>query len=311
MSAHLSNGHHSLRRLRAFAVLLLAMAAGGAWAADSGGQTVASAGSLSIKQQELETVLRKLDANERQALRSDPAGVERWLRQRLAGEALLQEARRKDWAARPEVKAQVDAAVREVSERIIANSYLESVAKVPENYPSDAELRAAYEQEKANLQVPAFYQLAQIFLAAPASDAAAVTRTRASAEALARQAAAGDFAALARQYSQDESSAARGGEVGSLPLAQILPEMRPVVAGMKAGEVRGPVQSAAGFHLVKLLASTPARVATLEEVVPRLRAALRQQRLQQQIATHMDGLVPASTMKIDSAAVTATLNKAD
>ncbi|MFP6544888.1 hypothetical protein VST49_33335, partial [Pseudomonas aeruginosa] len=38
--------------------------------------------------------------------------------------------------------------------QIVLRTYLESVSTVPEDYPSDAELQAAYQANKAQLAVP-------------------------------------------------------------------------------------------------------------------------------------------------------------
>lgn len=277
-------------------------------AADSG-TSVASVGSVSIKQQEVEQLLRGMPDAERDAVKGNRAGLENWLRQRLASEALLKEAQGKGWDKRAEIKTRVDAAVREATDRIVATSYLDSVAQLPEGYPSEADVRAAYERAKEGFQLPATYHVAQIFLAAPANDGAAVAKARAQAQDLVGQARSGDFAELARKNSQDERSAARGGDVGTLPLAQLLPEVRDPVSGLQPGQVSEPVQSSAGIHVLKLLDSQAPRIATLDEVKPRLQQVLRQQRKQELIEAYMARLAPAGSIKIDSAALDAAMGK--
>lgn len=273
------------------------------------GPVVARAGAVTVGQDDVERLLQGLPEADRAAARNHRAGIENWLRQRLAGEALLREAQAKGWAERPEVKARVDAAAREISARIVSSTYLESVAQVPAGYPSEAEVKAAYEDGKANFQVPAAYRVAQIFLAVQGSDAAATAKVRDEARKLAAQARQGDFAALAKSRSQDPRGAARGGEVGTLPLAQMLPEVRDTVARLKVGQVSEPVQSAAGFHVMKLLDTQAARTATLEEMQPQLVAAMRQQRQQQLVQAYMAKLVAPGTVSIDTAALDAVLQK--
>lgn len=302
-------------RLRTLAALLLAAsaslgAAAQQIAAPTGAPVVARLGELTVRQDEVEKLLQALPDAERAAVKDNRASVEGWLRQRLLGEALLKEARDKGFTDKPEVKAKIDAAVRELTARIVTTGYLESVSQVPAGYPSEAELSAAYEQGKAGFNLPATYRVAQIFLATPDTATAAVAKVREEAQKLAREArGGGDFAALARAKSQDRSSAERGGEVGNLPLARMLPEVRDAIAKLKTGQVGDPVQSAAGFHVVKLLDSQPARTATLEEMRPQLQAALRQQRQQQLIQAHLTQLAPATQLSIDAAALDAALRK--
>ena len=302
-------------RLRTLAALLLAAsaslgAAAQQIAAPTGAPVVARLGELTVRQDEVEKLLQALPDAERAAVKDNRASVEGWLRQRLLGEALLKEARDKGFTDKPEVKAKIDAAVRELTARIVTTGYLESVSQVPAGYPSEAELSAAYEQGKAGFNLPATYRVAQIFLATPDTATAAVAKVREEAQKLAREArGGGDFAALARAKSQDRSSAERGGEVGNLPLARMLPEVRDAIAKLKTGQVGDPVQSAAGFHVVKLLDSQSARTATLEEMRPQLQAALRQQRQQQLIQAHLTQLAPATQLSIDAAALDAALRK--
>ena len=302
-------------RLRTLAALLLAAsaslgAAAQQIAAPTGAPVVARLGDLTVRQDEVEKLLQALPDAERAAVKDNRASVEGWLRQRLLGEALLKEARDKGFTDKPEVKAKIDAAVRELTARIVTTGYLESVSQVPAGYPSEAELSAAYEQGKAGFNLPATYRVAQIFLATPDTATAAVAKVREEAQKLAREArGGGDFAALARAKSQDRSSAERGGEVGNLPLARMLPEVRDAIAKLKTGQVGDPVQSAAGFHVVKLLESQPARTATLDEMRPQLQAALRQQRQQQLIQAHLTQLAPATQLSIDAAALDAALRK--
>lgn len=300
--------------LRAAAGVLLASCLGAATAqtppqASPANPVVASLGAVTVGRADVERLLQSLPEAERSALRDNRGALDNWLRQRLASETLLREARAKGWAERPEVKARIDAAVDEITQRIVATSYLESLAQLPAGFPSDAEVSTAYEQGKAGFALPAVYRVAQIYLAAPAGDAAAQAKVREEARKLATQARSGDFASLARSRSDDKRSAERGGEVGALPLAQLLPEVRTVVGKLKVGEVSEAVASDAGFHIVKLLETQPARTATLQEMKPQLQAALRQQRQQQLVQAHMAGLAPAGSVTIDGAALDAALRQ--
>lgn len=274
--------------------------------------SIANLGSINISAAEVQQLLRAMPEGERAKVKSNREGLENWLRQRLAGEALLRDAQQKKWAERPEVKSRIDAAVKETTARIVTRSYLESLVKLPAGFPSDAELRAAYERNQSQLNIAPTYRVAQIFLpVAPNADAATIAAVRSKAAELTKQARTGDFAALAKEHSQDARSASKGGEVGNLPLAQLLPETREIVSSMQPNQVSEPVRSASGFHVLKLLASQPARPATLEEVKPTLQAALREQRQQELVNEYLSKLAPSSEVKIDNAALEAALQRVD
>lgn len=61
-----------------------------------------------------------------------------------------------------------------------------------------------------------------------------------------------DFAAAAKQYSED-GSAAQGGELGWLSPGETVPEFEKAMDGLKVGEISGLVQSGFGWHLIQVL----------------------------------------------------------
>lgn len=63
----------------------------------------------------------------------------------------------------------------------------------------------------------------------------------------------GDFAALAKQYSQDPGSRDQGGDLGFFPRGAMVPEFENVAFSLAVGQVSNPVQTAFGFHLIKVL----------------------------------------------------------
>lgn len=60
----------------------------------------------------------------------------------------------------------------------------------------------------------------------------------------------GDFAALARKYSQDPASARNGGELPWIQPGQTLKEFEDAAYALKKGEMSGVVQSPVGFHII-------------------------------------------------------------
>lgn len=270
---------------------------------------VVTLGALSVDQGEVEKMLQTLPPGERTAIKNDPSALQNWLRQRVTSEAVLREARSKGWADRPEVKARIEAAVAEVTNHVIATTFLDSLTQVPADYPSDTEIKAAYEQNKVNFNLPPRYRVAQIYLPTDANDAVGNKKIAKQATTLAKAARKGDFAELAKAESKDQATAARGGEVGTLALTDMLPEVREVVVKLKTGEVSDPIQAVAGIRIIKLLDVQPARMATPEEMKPLLQQALRQQRQQQLVQTYLSGLAPADQVTIDTIALDAALKK--
>jgi len=264
---------------------------------ERGAPAVARLGNQQIDVPELKSVLASLPAESREQLRGNRGALEGWLRSRLAQKAVLEQADAQGWRQRPEVEQQTRAA----TEQIVFRDYMLSVSQVPADYPSAAELQQAYDAGKAQWMTPPMYRVSQIFLAL--NDPQSVDAVRRQAQELSRkaQAAPGDFAALATQYSQDPDTAQRGGDSGLQPLQQLVPAVREAVSRLKVGAVSEVVQSPAGFHVLKLTAQQPARTATLDELRERLTQALRAQRQEQIAKAYLEGMLNTATLSIDGA----------
>jgi len=264
---------------------------------ERGAPAVARLGNQQIDLPELKSVLASLPAESREQLRGNRGALESWLRSRLAQKAVLEQADAQGWRQRPEVEQQTRAA----TEQIVFRDYMLSVSQVPADYPSAAELQQAYDSGKAQWVTPPMYRVSQIFLAV--NDLQSVDAVRRQAQELSRkaQAAPGDFAALATQYSQDPDTAQRGGDSGLQSLQQLVPPVREAVSRLKVGAVSEVVQSPAGFHVLKLTAQQPARTATLDELRERLTQALRAQRQEQIAKAYLEGMLNTATLSIDGA----------
>nr|WP_085747268.1 peptidylprolyl isomerase [Pseudomonas sp. R45(2017)] len=258
---------------------------------------VARLGNQQVSPEELQALLAAVPPQTREQLRGNREALERWIRSRLAEKAVLEQADAQGWAQRPDVVRQTRAA----TEQIVFRDYLQSVSQVPADYPSAAELQQAYDAGKANWQTPALYRVSQIFLGVNEPQNLEVVRKQATELSKKAQSTPADFAALAKEFSQDRLTAERGGDTGLQPLQQLVPEVRGAVARLKVGAVSDPVQSSAGFHVIKLTEQQPARTATLEELRDQLTQALRAQRQEQIAQAYLDGMLNTATLSIDGA----------
>lgn len=62
-----------------------------------------------------------------------------------------------------------------------------------------------------------------------------------------------NFATLAILYSEDQGSAAKGGEIGFFGRGELYPEYEAVAFKLKEGEVSEVIESKAGFHIIQLI----------------------------------------------------------
>jgi len=104
-------------------------------------------------------------------------------------------------------------------------------------------------------------------------------RLRQRAEDVRRKAASGaDFAALARQSSDDAGTRERGGDLGSFARAAHPAAFDAAAFALKPREVSAVVQTEYGFHVIKVLAHESARANTLAEATPEIRRRLLAER---------------------------------
>lgn len=112
---------------------------------------------------------------------------------------------------------------------------------------SDTEIEARQEQLRQAIGKPEAL-LAQIWL--PVDDPMREAEVRQVAERLTDQIRGGaNFVALAQQFSQDPS-AAKGGDMGWVPLSTLEPEVREAVAATEDNRLTDPVRTAAGYTIM-------------------------------------------------------------
>ncbi len=139
---------------------------------------------------------------------------------------------------------------------------------------TDADLHAQYDKEKGQLTVPEKRHARHILITGK-DDAAALKE----AEDVAAQAKAGkDFGELARQYSKDPGSARNGGDLGWADRSAFVAPFADALFSMKPGEIRGPVKTQFGYHIIRLEEIAAGKGKSFEEALPKLEADVRRNR---------------------------------
>ncbi len=144
----------------------------------------------------------------------------------------------------------------------------------------EAELDAQYKQNIAQYSTAEQIRASHILFKTEAKDEAAV---KAVAEGVLKRVKAGeDFAALAKQYSEDESNNSRGGDLDYFGRGTMVPEFEQVAFALKPGDVSDPVKTSFGFHIIKLVDHRQASTRPLAEVRTEIGEQLKWQKAQQQ-----------------------------
>jgi len=106
----------------------------------------------------------------------------------------------------------------------------------------------------------------QIVLKAVDGDKQKLEEVKKKAEELRKKAVAGeDFAALAKENSEDSGTAAKGGDMGFFEEYQLMPQLRTAFE-LKVGEISPILKSALGYHLLKAEEIQESATKPIEEV---------------------------------------------
>lgn len=293
----------------AMACALVLGAGSAAQAADKSpaGDVIASAGPATVTTAEMQKILRTLDPQTRAQFLSNPTQVRDEVRQRLAENLLLRDAK----ARKIEEQPAVIAAIERAKNKILVEAYMQSavpLSAIPE--PSDAELRQLYEKNKENprLMAPKTFRLAQILVAVPqGADQATDEKAHQKAVDLAKQAKAkpADFAALAKANSDDATSAQKGGEVEPLAEDQLAQPVRQLVSSMNRGDVTAdPIRTPGGWSILKMLDIKPPALRSYDEVKPGLIQVVKQAQLEQAQQKYVVDFVQKNNPQVPDAAIT-------
>lgn len=132
---------------------------------------------------------------------------------------------------------------------------------------SEEQAKKFYDANKEMFKVPDQVHAQYILVKAAAKDPESVRAdARKRAEEAARRAAAGeDFAALAKQFSQDQT-AAKGGDVGFFPRGVMFPKFEEVAFSAKPGDISPVFETPKGFNVMKVLERKPESIRPFDEV---------------------------------------------
>lgn len=231
---------------------------------------IARGGSVELGEQDVRAAIALMPSQAQTNLRTNAGMLTDLVRSELIERAIIEEAR----AAHFDTESSTRAHLEQSQRKALANLWIATKATPPADYPSDAQIRAAYEQQVA--ATPTEYHLAQIFIRAPnAGNARTLSAALAKVTQVTAALSTAEFAALARQYSDDAATARSGGDSGFLRSEQLLADVQDAVKALQPGQVAGPIKSSAGFHFLKLLEKRPITPLPYERVRDRLRAELR------------------------------------
>lgn len=142
---------------------------------------------------------------------------------------------------------------------------------------TEDEVAAEYEQRIGQLKQEAAAKatVSAILIETGSKRSLEEARTRAE-EVVAKLKAGGQFADLARSYSDDPISLEKGGDLGEVQPGFFGDEFDQAVASLKVGQVSEPVETGFGLQILKVTRRDEVKLPTLETLRPEIEMALKQ-----------------------------------
>ena len=157
-----------------------------------------------------------------------------------------------------------------------------------ETHVSEQDLESYYRDHREEFRVPEEVNVRHILIKTPAGPDGKVDpkidqQARSKAEDVLKQVkAGGDFAELAKKFSEDAGSAKNGGSLGWIGRKVSVAEFEKVAFSLPKGSTSELVKSSFGYHIIHVDDKHEARVKSLDEVKAQIEPTIEQQKVSRQ-----------------------------
>lgn len=264
--------------LLALGVWAAAAHAAGTEGVEDGSRVVATVNQVDLTYEDFKVRLQLLEQDR------GPVPPERYgeiLRALVREEILYQAAVVQHLDQDPSVKQRAEVARRQVIVEELLRRKVEAATQI-----SDADARKAYDDNKP------------LFSAETVGVSHIMLKSESDAEAVQAELKGGKaFEALAKEKSQDQGSAEKGGDLGMVGRGQTEPEFEAAAFALKEGEISGIVKTQYGYHILKG-GPHAVTVQPFEDVKDKLREMLGKQKQRDALMTTMKDLEQKATTQL-------------
>jgi len=275
------------------AILLLQM--GNVYSEDLN-PVVGKVGDFVLREADLDRLISYQPAEAQKSIQSSSEQRTNFIRQILLTKAIASRARKDGFEKKPETREFVSYLI----DQYLAQEYLSKVV-VANVTSTDEEMKKYYAEHGKDFLIPEAVKVRHIFISAPKDSAAELKdKARAKTEDLLRQIRENeDFGKIAREYSEDSDSAAKGGDLGYITAGKTnSQEFENAAFALKPGEVSNIVETPFGFHIIRVDERREKRTASFDEAKEYIQAQLKEQNKQKKGQEFLDNLVRESGLEI-------------
>ena len=291
-------------------VPLMCLVASAARGAELPPDVIARSSWMELTRADYEKAVAKVPENLRFEFSASPRRVQQMLNNLLVTKTLAAQAR----AHGTHPAASFEKGAGDDSDRALAAAELQRVeadaGKAFEAQKAAYEMKARerYTLDRDKYKTPEEVRISDIAIAIKnRGDEAALARAR---EARQRIAAGADFAAVAREYSDDPTTRDKGGALPFVKASAMRPEYAKAVFALNpVGTISEPIKAPSAYHIVRLEERRAPRLQTFDEVKDSIMRDLRQQYVTEQREARIAGIHSDSGLEINQAAVDSLVNR--
>lgn len=180
---------------------------------------------------------------------------------------------------------------RDIGESLAVNHWVQETV-IPAITVSEAEQRQFFSDNQEQMVQPEGVRVRHILVvSAPSDTLEQKAAKRKQAEALRAKVAGGaDFAAVAKESSQDPGTAPKGGEVGWIRHGQTVPLFEQAAFALAPGKLSEVVETRFGYHVIEVEEKRSEKKLAFDEVKERIDGVLKQHKLEEAVRARLNEL---------------------
>jgi peptidyl-prolyl cis-trans isomerase C len=263
--------------------LFLGAALAGTLGAEETNPILGKAGDFVLREADLDRILASQPPAIQKRFQEDPQQRTGLVKEILTKKIIVAKAKKDQFDKKPEIKEQLSY----VFDNFISQEYLAKVVIAGVTVPEE-QLNKYYQEHEKDFQLPEQVKVRHILIATLKEDKTEEKeKARTRVEAILQRLNKGeDFAKLAGEFSEDQNSATKGGELAPITLGKTnSEEFEKAAFALKTGQISGIVNTPYGFHVIKMDEHQEKRTATFGEtrefIYNKLKAELEQKKAQE------------------------------
>lgn len=191
----------------------------------------------------------------------------------------------------------------EIIDAAIGRTILDREIKVT---VTDDDVKKFYDENPARFEQPEQVRISHVLLATldlttrqPLPEAQKETKRKLADDVVKRAKAGEDFVKLVKEFSEDASVKDKGGEITfARGNPNLPPEFEAAAFSLSENQISEVITTAVGYHVVKLLEKTPAKMVELAKVSDRVKEGLTQQAIQKQLPDYFERLTKDAGVEV-------------